>query len=131
MGLWVTVLSFVFLKLPFFDRFFDSEEQKLTAYFVLFIVTSLFNAFNVRDDGFGIFKDLNANPGFLKVFFTIIIVQAFIVNATLIPFPLFKWIGEMFSCVPFGITGWICVLVLAALIIPVDFIRKAVIGNKQ
>lgn len=131
MGLWVTVLSFVFLKLPFFDRFFDSEEQKLTAYFVLFIATSLFNAFNVRDDGFGIFKDLNANPGFLKVFFTIIIVQAFIVNATLIPFPLFKWIGEMFSCVPFGITGWICVFVLAALIIPVDFIRKAVIGNKQ
>ena len=127
MGIWVTVLSFVFLKLPFFDNFFDSEEQKLTAYFVLFIVTSLFNAFNVRDEGFGIFKDLNANPGFLKVFFTIIIVQAAIVNATLIPFPLFKWIGEMFSCVPFGITGWFCVIVLAALIIPVDFIRKAVI----
>jgi len=126
MGIWVTVLSFVFLKVPFFDRFFESEAQKLTGYFVLFIVTSLFNAFNVRDDGFGIFKDITANPGFLKVFFTIILVQAFIVNASLIPFPLFAWISGMFSCVPFGISGWLCVIILAALIIPVDLVRKSV-----
>ena len=52
-----------------------------------------------RDDGFGIFKGLNENTGFLKVFFTIILVQAAIVNAALIPIPVFAWIGEMFSCV--------------------------------
>lgn len=131
MGIWITMLSFVFLKLPFFDRFFETEEQKLTGYFVLFIVTSLFNAFNVRDEGFGIFKNINANPGFLKVFFTIILVQAFIVNAVLIPLPIFKWIGEMFSCVPFGISGWICVIILSALIIPVDFVRKLILRSKQ
>ena len=31
MGTWLVVISFVFLKLPFFDQFFDTEEQKLTA----------------------------------------------------------------------------------------------------
>ena len=31
MGLWLTILSFAFLKIPFFDRFFETEEQKLTA----------------------------------------------------------------------------------------------------
>ena len=59
MGLWLTALSFVFLKAPFFDQFFATEEQKLSAYFVLFIWSALFNGFNVRDDGFAIFKGLD------------------------------------------------------------------------
>ena len=124
MGLWLTVLSFLFLKLPFFSGLFESEEQHLTGYFVLFIVSALFNGFNVRDDGFAIFKGLNENTGFLKVFFAIILVQALIVNAALVPFTAFKWIGEMFSCVPFGITGWIAVILLSVTMIPVDMIRK-------
>ena len=126
MGLWLTVLSFVFLKLPFFDRFFATEEQKLSAYFVLFIWSALFNGFNVRDEGFHIFKGLGENTGFMKVFIAIILVQALIVNAGLIPVAAFGWIGSMFSCVPFGIAGWCAVAVLAVTMIPLDMIRKAV-----
>lgn len=126
MGLWLTVLSFVFLKAPVFRSLFDTDAQHLTAYFVLFIVSALFNGFNVRNDGFQIFKGLSLNPGFLKVFFTIILVQAVIVNAALVPLPLFTWIGEMFSCVPFGIKGWIVVVLLGATMIPVDLLRKLV-----
>ncbi|HIU02841.1 MAG TPA: calcium-translocating P-type ATPase, PMCA-type [Candidatus Onthocola gallistercoris] len=128
MGLWLTVLSFIFLKVPFFNQFFDNEAQHLTAYFVLFIVSALFNGFNVRDEGLHIFKGLNENTGFLKVFFTIIIVQALIVNAGLVPFAPFQWIGNMFSCVPFGIQGWIVAILLAATMIPLDMIRKCVTG---
>lgn len=102
----------------------------MTGYFVLFIVSALFNGFNVRDDGFGIFKGLNENTGFLKVFFIIILVQAAIVNAALIPAPVFTWIGNMFSCVPFGIMGWITVVLLAATMIPVDLVRKCIVGTK-
>lgn len=123
MGIWLTALSFVFLKLPFFDQFFATTEQKLSAYFVLFIWAALFNGFNVRDEGFEIFKGLNENTGFLKVFLTIILVQAVIVNAGLIPG--LDWVGSMFSCVPFGVTGWCVVAVLAVTMIPVDLIRKA------
>lgn len=131
MGLWLTVTSFVYLKAPFFQEIFDyDEEQHLTGYFVLFIVSALFNGINVRDDGFGIFKGLDQNTGFLKVFFTIILVQAVIVNAALIPFEVFTWIGNMFSCVPFGIKGWITVIVLAATMIPVDIVRKVIINRK-
>lgn len=125
MGAWLTALSFLYLKLPFFAGLFRSEEQHLTGYFVLFIVSALFNGFNVRDDGFGIFKGLNENTGFLKVFFAIILVQAVIVNAALIPLPIFAWIGNMFSCVPFGVTGWVAVVLLGVTMIPVDLIRKA------
>ncbi len=131
MGLWLTVMSFVYLKAPFFQEIFDyDEEQHLTGYFVLFIVSALFNGFNVRDDGFGIFRGLNQNTGFLKVFFTIILVQAVIVNAALIPFEAFTWIGNMFSCVPFGIKGWITVFILAATMIPVDIVRKVIVNRK-
>ena len=130
MGLWLTILSFAFLKLPFFASFFDNEEQHLTAYFVLFIVSALFNGFNVRDDGFGIFRGLNENTGFLKVFFLIILVQALIVNAALIPLTVFTWIGNMFSCVPFGIQGWGIAVLLAVTMIPVDLIRKCFLGRQ-
>ena len=89
MGLWLTVLSFIYLKVPFFANLFDgNEEELLTGYFVLFIASALFNGFNVRDEGFGIFKGLNENTGFLKVFFAIIIVQALIVNAGAVPLHL-------------------------------------------
>ncbi len=127
MGAWLVLISFLYLKLPFFQNLFETEEQHLTGYFVLFIVSALFNGFNVRDDKFGIFKGLNENPGFLKVFFTIILVQALIVNAALVPFTAFTWIGNMFSCVPFGIVGWAAVVLLAVTMIPVDLVRKAIV----
>ena len=130
MGLWLTVVSFVYLKAPFFKNLFGSEEQHLTGYFVLFIISALFNGFNVRDDGFGIFKGLDENTGFLKVFFGIILVQAAIVNAALVPLAPFKVIGEMFSCVPFGIKGWIAVIILGATMIPVDMLRKLITKSK-
>ena len=129
MGLWLTVVSFVYLKLPFFKNLFDNEAQHLTGYFVLFIVSALFNGFNVRDDGFAIFSRLNENTGFLKVFFIIILVQAVIVNAGLVPLDVFTWIGNMFSCVPFGIQGWIAVVLLSVTMIPVDMLRKLATGS--
>lgn len=129
---WLIALSFLFLKLPFFTNYesglFANRDQHLTAYFVLFIVSALFNGFNVRDDGFGIFKGLDENTGFLKVFCTIVLVQAVIVNAGLVP--VLDWIGKMFSCVPFGISGWGVVILLAATVIPVDLLRKALVYKK-
>jgi len=129
MGAWLTIISFVYLKHPFFIGLFENEAQHLTGYFVLFIVSALFNGFNVRDEAYAIFKGLDENTGFIKVFFAIILVQALIVNAALIPLQVFTWIGNMFSCVPFGITGWLAVAVLAVTMIPVDIIRKAVTGS--
>lgn len=131
MGLWLTILSFIFLKAPFFKQFFDNSAEHLTAYFVLFIISALFNGFNVRDDGFGIFKGLSQNPGFLRVFFIIILVQACIVNAPLVPLKAFEWIGNMFSCVPFNIVGWVVVVLLAMTMIPVDLIRKCIFREKK
>lgn len=131
MAIWMTIISFCFLKFPIFRNIFESEEKLYTAYFVLFIAAALFNGFNVRDNGFGIFKGLNENSGFMKVWITIVLVQVLIVNAALIPISAFKWISSMFSCTPFDIVGWVIVFVLAFTMIPVDLIRKAIIKGAK
>ena len=129
MGLWLVVLSFVYLKVPFFRGLFETDEQHLTGYFVLFIWAALFNGFNVRDDGFGIFNGLNENKDFLRVFLAIVAIQAVIVNAALIPLGVFEFIGKMFSCVPFGVMGWVAAILLAVTMIPVDLVRKAITNS--
>jgi len=124
-ALWITMISFCFLKLPVFGEMMGGEQKLYTAYFVLFIVSALFNGFNVRDEKFAIFAGLKENPGFLKVWFLIALVQFLIVNAALVPIGLFQWIGNMFSCIPFGAAGWITVILLCMTVIPVDLIRKS------
>ncbi len=124
MGGWLTAVSFVFLKHPYFRGMFESDAQHLTAYFVLFILSALFNGFNVRDEGYSVFSGLGENRAFLKVFFSIVLVQSAIVNAAMIPLDTFGWISRMFSCIPFGIAGWIAVILLAATMVPADLVRK-------
>ena len=131
MGLWLTVLSFAYLKLDVFHGFFANEEQLMASYFVLFIASALFNGFNVRDDGMEIFKGLNENTGFMKVFLAILGVQFLIVNAGLVNAAPFQWIGAMFSCVPFSWQGWVLVLLLATTMIPVDLLRKLVVNGRK
>ena len=129
MGLWLTIVSFVFLKCSWFLEFFGSQEKLLTGYFVLFIWAALFNGFNVRDEKFGIFSNLGLNPGFIVVFISIVLIQAFIVNIGLFGDSV-NWIGKMFSCVPFDLKGWGVVIALAFTMIPVDMIRKCFVKSK-
>ncbi len=131
MALWMTIVSFWFLKSPTMANLFGTREQHYTAYFVLFVVAALFNGFNVRDDGFGIFKGLKDNPGFMKVWIAIVVAQALIVNAALIPLLLFKFLSSMFSCTPFGIVGWGVVFLIAFTMIPVDLLRKTIMGTAK
>ncbi len=122
---WVIGLSFAYLTMPVFASCFENQAQLYTSYFVFFVAAALMNGFNVRDRGYGIFRRLRENPGFLKVWVLIVLVQAFIVNAPLLPWEPFELIGTMFSCTPFSLTGWGLVFLLALTVIPVDLLRKA------
>lgn len=124
MGLWLTIISFVFLKVDYFKGLCGgTDEQLKTAYFVLFIVAALFNGFNVRDEKFGIFKGLNENKGFLVVFGIIIAVQLILVNIGALG-GFFAEVGKVFSCVPFAPAGYVAVFLFALTMIPVDMMRK-------
>ena len=133
MGIWLTLMSLFYLMSDWARSFFETDAQFMTSYFVLFIASALFNGFNVRNDGFAIFKNLKDNPDFLKVMCMILGIQFCLVNISLIPAAPAVWIGNMFSCVPFGVSGWVLVLILAFTMIPVDMIRKIIFrkfGNK-
>lgn len=116
MGVYLTIMSFVYFNVPLFRTFFGSEAEFMTGYFCLFILSAVANGFNVRDDGFNILKRIKENPGFIKIMGIIVLVQ---VALTLVG-------GEMFSCTPFGIQGWALVSIMALTMIPVDMIRKLI-----
>jgi magnesium-transporting ATPase (P-type) len=137
MAIWFTIISLCFLKLDFFKQFLAPnlekgmiDEQIKTAFFVLFIWAALFNAFNVRDKGFKIFGGLNENKSFLIVFISIVLIQAAIVNISLIPGNgLDDKIGDMFSCEPFAAKMWLVVLLLSVSMIPINLLLKCIIKN--
>ena len=127
MGTWLVLLSFVFLTQPIFAACFAGQAEQYTAYFLLFVLASLMNGFNVRSSGFGIFRDLGANPGFLRVWGGIVLIMAAIINAPLLPNEIGAWIGAMFSCTPIHPGGWVLAFLLAATMLPVDLLRKAMV----
>jgi len=118
-GTWVTLLSFMFLKMPFFTEMFATPEKHLTAYFSMFVLTAVFNGFNVRSEGVNIFENIGQNKGFIKVMGIIVVVQVILTYIG----------GEVFSCSPIEPQAWIVVIGLAITIIPVDMIRKAVVNT--
>ena len=127
MGTWLVLLSFAFLTQPIFAACFAGQAEQYTAYFLLFVLASLMNGFNVRSSGFGIFLDLGANPGFLRVWGGIVLIMAAIINAPLFPHEVGAWIGAMFSCTPIHAGGWVLAFLLAATMLPVDLLRKAMV----
>lgn len=126
---WLIVVSFAYLKLPFFANFFNSQEELMTSYFALFIIAALMNGFNVRSTGFDILNSISENMGFVKIWIVIALLVFAIVNAALIPG--LDIISKMFSCTPFSATGWVLLFVVAFTMIPMDLIRKAISGKEK
>ena len=120
-GAWIGVISFAFLKLPFFKEFFENEGQHLTAYFSMFVFSAVANGFNVRSEGINIFDHIKENKGFIKVMLTIVLVQIILTFVG----------GEIFSCTPFGIKGWLIIIVMSLTMIPVDMLRKIIMKSSK
>lgn len=118
-GVWVAVLSFAFLKAPFFINMFANTEEHMTAYFSMFVLCAVFNGFNVRSNTINIFEHIKENMSFLKVMGVIVIVQAAL---TLVG-------GELFSCTPITVKHWLVIIAMAFTIIPVDMIRKVIFNS--
>ena len=53
--------------------------------------------------------------------------MAAIINAPLLPHEVGAWIGAMFSRTPIHPGGWVLAFLLAATMLPVDFLRKAMV----
>ncbi|MEG2354148.1 MAG: cation-translocating P-type ATPase [Clostridium sp.] len=123
-GLWVTIISFVFLKAPLFVNMFKSAEEHMTGYFTMFVLAAVFNGFNVRGTEINILENIKENMGFIKVMGAIVVVQVVLTFVG----------GDLFSCTPIELNHWLVVILMAFTIIPIDMIRKLItnkLGNKN
>lgn len=121
--LWIFALSLVWFKSNLIRPLFATEGQWFSGYFIFFIFTALVNAMNIRSDGPNVFERISDNKRYVHVWLIIAFITIFMGLAGYIPF--LSVIGDVFSCEPFGIVGWLAVVLMAFTVYPVDLIRKA------
>lgn len=90
-------------------------EMVTTFTFTVFIYAVIFNSLNTRSNGFNVFEHISENKKFSIVMISIAVVQTLII----------QFGGKVFSTVPMDVHHYIVALLIAVLIIPADFIRKA------
>ena len=125
-SVWSFAMGLVFLLTSFSHEHFrvgesDANMYLMTGYFAFFIFMAVFNAFNARTEQINLFDNIGGNPGFLRVMALIVVVQVAMV-----------YLGDVIlRC--FGLTGgeWVFVIAMAFTIIPIDIIRKVIVGNSN
>jgi len=133
-ALWGFAMGLVFLLTDFSrDHFRDVNPEGitftfggdsvyvLTGYFAFFIFMAVFNAFNARTDRMNLFDNIGGNTGFLKVMGIIVVVQIIMTYFG----------GVILRCFGLTATEWMFVLAMAFTIIPVDLVRKAIVGTSK
>lgn len=123
-GLYSALLCILFLKLPVVRIIFrvgENYKYLMTAYFALFIFIGIFNAFNARSERINIFANLRKNKVFIIIICFIISVQIYLIYHG----------GDLFRT--YGLTAkeLFIVLLLAATVFPVDFLRKTYLRKKH
>jgi len=124
-GIFSTILGLCFLKLDIFINLFKGKElgalnnYHLTAFFSLFIIIAVVNAFNARTENINILANLPKNPGFLRVMGLITVVQ--------VAMTFFG--GVVLRVEPLSLHSWAIVVGLSLLIVPVDMIRKIIVNS--
>ncbi len=116
-GLYSAILCILFLKLPIvreYIRVGENYKYLMTAYFALFIFIGVFNSFNARSERLNILANLKENKVFIIIIAFILTVQIYLIYHG----------GDLFRT--YGLTAkeLFIVLLLAATVFPVDFLRK-------
>jgi len=122
-ALWTLAVSLFLLLSPLAIGIFRAapeDSYHLTGYFTFFIFTAIFNAFNARTWERNLLAHIKDNPAFLRMIGIIIVVQVALTQLG----------GVIFRCHGLTIQEWLFVLCLAALIIPVDLLRKSITAKR-
>lgn len=108
--------------LPPIQKVFNNNEAVYaTARFALLVMMATFNGFNIRTDGFNLFKGIEKNKLFVEIAVAIFALT----------FILAQFGGAIMGCTALTATQWAIVVGLAFMIIPVDLVRKAVIKMRK
>ncbi len=88
-----------------------------TFMFATFILAILWNSLNARTESMNLFEHIAANHNFIWVMSAVAIIQVIII----------QFGGKVFGTTPLTMNNWFAVVLIAALIIPIDLIRKVIV----
>lgn len=95
---------------------FTTKLSAMTARFALLCLMAVFNGFTIRTDSMNLFKGIKNNKLFVYIALGIFAMTVVLCN----------FVGNLVQTTPMDVKQWIVVLVTAFMIVPVDWIRKAI-----
>ena len=118
-------ICFVCIGILFFaplrNLFGDVDITYLkSAVFATFMMAITFNGFNARTSHINPFENLGRNKNFLRVILSIFILQ--------LAFVTFG--GKVLSVERLSLSSWMICIALAFMVIPVDMLRKMIVGKR-
>ena len=121
-GLFTTILCVVFLKLPAIQLMYHrdgGDEYFMTAFFAMFIFAGVFNSFNACTTRLNLLAHIWKNKAFVIIMLFVSAVQLLIIYFG----------GAIFRTTGLSLFELQFVILLALLVIPVDFIRKSLFNS--
>lgn len=119
LGVMTIGLCLAFLKCPAITSRFRPAEDNiylLTAFFALFIFSSVFNCFNTRTDRLNLFAGIGGNPAFLLIMTIISIVQIVFVYLG----------GAVLRTAPLTPGELLLTMLLSLCVFPAEWLRKLI-----
>lgn len=95
---------------------FTTKLSAMTARFALLCLMAVFNGFTIRTDSMNLFKGIKNNKLFVYIALGIFAMTVVLCN----------FVGNLVQTTPMDVKQWIIVLVTAFMVVPVDWIRKAI-----
>lgn len=95
---------------------FTTKLSAMTARFALLCLMAVFNGFTIRTDSMNLFKGIKNNKLFVYIALGIFAMAVVLCN----------FVGNLVQTTPMDVRQWIIVLVTAFMVVPVDWIRKAI-----
>lgn len=95
---------------------FATKLSAMTARFALLCLMAVFNGFTIRTDSMNLFKGIKNNKLFVYIALGIFAMAVVLCN----------FVGNLVQTTPMDVKQWIVVLVTAFMVVPVDWIRKAI-----
>ena len=95
---------------------FATKLSAMTARFALLCLMAVFNGFTIRTDSINLLKGIKNNKLFMYIAFGIFAMTVVLCN----------FVGNLVQTTPMDVKQWIVVLLTAFIVVPVDWIRKAI-----
>lgn len=95
---------------------FATKLSAMTARFALLCLMAVFNGFTIRTDSMNLFKGIKNNKLFVYIALGIFAMAVVLCN----------FVGNLVQTTPMDVKQWIVVLMTAFMVVPVDWIRKAI-----